>query len=134
MRATPPKRLVKAIVGASLTFLVMSLIAPALARAGCEHPVDRPSIGLDAFRLDGPKTTTNQVPPPKPCSGPSCSNKSAPPTTSTPQPNPRSELWGLAVEPLPIAGLESSFRVPESALERPVRLATSIFHPPRLTR
>ena len=133
MRAAQPIRLVKAIVGASLTFLAISLIAPASAKAGCEHPADRPSIGLDAFRLDGSKTA-DQAPPPKPCSGPSCSNKSAPPTTSAPQPPPRAELWGLAIEPEPVTSPDSSARAPEGTLERHVRLATSIFHPPRISR
>ena len=133
MRATRPRRLVKAIVGASLTLLAIGLIAPASAKAGCEHPADRPSIGLDAFRIDG-STTADQAPRPKPCSGPSCSNKSAPTPTSAPQPAPRAELWGLVVGPLPVAPPDSSAKAPEGDLERPVRLATSIFHPPRLPR
>ena len=134
MRAPSPFRLMKAIVGASLTFLAMALIAPDSARAAsCDHPIDRPGIGLDAFRLDGSKAT-DQLPPPKPCTGPSCSNKSAPPTTSTPPAPPRGELWGLAVEPLPVDGPDSTAQAPEGNLERPIRSATLVFHPPRMTR
>ena len=109
MRAILPIRLVKAIVGASLTFLAMALIAPGSARAAsCDHPADRPSIGLHAIRLDG-STTTEQAPRPKPCNGPSCSNRSAPAPTSTssPQPPPRAELWGALIEPLPISPPET---------------------------
>jgi hypothetical protein len=136
MRAIPPIRLLKAFVGASLTFLAMALIAPGSVKAGCEHPSDRPSIGLDAIRLDGPSTTTEQAPRPKPCNGPSCSNKSAPAPTSTssPQPPPRAELWGALVEPLPISPPDSSAKILDGDLERPILLATPIFHPPRLPR
>ena len=134
MRATRPIRLVKAIVGASLTLLAIGLLAPASARGSCDHPADRPSFGLDAFRIDGSTTATDQAPRPKPCSGPSCSNKSAPTPTSAPQPAPRAELWGLVVEPLPVVPTASSAKVPEGILERPVRLAASIFHPPRRSR
>jgi hypothetical protein len=136
MRAIPPIRLVKAIVGASLTFLAMALIAPESAEAGCEHPSDRPSIGLDALRLDGSPIRTEQAPRPKPCSGPSCSNKSAPSPTSTsvPQPAPRAELWGTLVESLPLSPPDASAEAFDENLERPIRLATPIFHPPRLPR
>jgi hypothetical protein len=135
MRATSPIRLARAIVGASLTFLAMTLIAPDSAKAGCEHPSDRPSIGLDALRLNG-SSTTEQAPRPKPCSGPSCSNKSAPiPTSaSAPQPPPRLELWGALVEPPPLTPPDSSAQGLDGDLERPIRLATPIFHPPRLPR
>jgi len=134
MRLISPIRLVKAIVGASLTFLAMALIAPDPAKAAsCDHPSDRPSIGLDAIRLDGPSPTTGQAPKPKPCNGPSCSNRSAPVPTSasSPQPPPRAELWGALIEPLPVTPPGSTAQVPDGDLERPTHLATSIFHPPR---
>jgi hypothetical protein len=135
MQAIPPNRLARAIVGASLTFLAISLFAPGSVKAAsCDHPSDRPSIGLDAFKIDGSLTTSDQFPRPKPCNGPSCSNKSAPPSTSSPQPPPRAELWGLGVEPLPADPLDSSARAPEATFERPIRLSTSIFHPPRKSR
>ena len=132
MRATSPRRLMKFLVGASLTFLAMSLIAPASAKAGCDHPSDRPSIGLESTRPEGSTPTTGQAPRPKPCSGPSCSNKSAPSPTSTssPQPPPRAELWGLLVETLDVASPPSAPRAPEDDLGRPIGLAQPVFHPP----
>jgi hypothetical protein len=137
MRAIPPTWLMKVIVGASLTLLAMSLIAPeSTEAASCDHPSDRPSIGLDAIRLDGPPTTEPRAPRPKPCNGPSCTNRSAPSPTSTsaPQPPPRSELWGLIVDPSPVDPPGSSARTLDGDLEWPVRLARPIFHPPRLPR
>jgi hypothetical protein len=139
MRVIPPNRLGKGLVGASLTFLAICLFAPGSAQAAsCDHPSDRPSIGLDLLKIDGALTTReqDQAPRPKPCNGPSCSNKSAPPSTSTsiPQPPPRAELWAFGVAPLPVDPLDSSARMVEGTLERPTPLATSIFHPPRSSR
>ena len=132
MRTTRPRRRAKAFAGAFLTLLAIGLLAPVSAKAGCEHPSDRPAIGLDAFGTDGPKS--DQLPPPKPCSGPSCSNKSAPPTTSAPQPPPRAELWGVVIEPSPVEPPGSSARTAEDDLDRPIRFAPSVFHPPRRSR
>ncbi len=136
MRAISPLRLARVFVGASLTFLAIGLFAPDSAKAAsCDHPSDRPSIALDAFaKRGGSMAPVDHAPRPKPCSGPSCSNKSAPPSTSSPQPPPRVELWGLGVEPLPVDPLDSSARLVEETFELPTPLATSIFHPPRSSR
>ena len=133
MRATRPRRLAKALAGAFLTLLAAGLLAPSSAKAGCEHPADRPAIGLDALGLDdGPKS--DQLPPPKPCSGPSCSNRSAPPTTSAPQPPPRAELWGVVIETSEVDPPGSSDWTAGDAPARPIRIAPSVFHPPRISR
>ena len=136
MRSIAPWRLMKALVGASLTFLAIGLLAPGSAKAAsCDHPSERPGIGLHAIRFDQP-SAADQAPKPKPCSGPSCSNKSAPVPTSasSPQPPPRAELWGVLAEALPVEPPGSSARAPEGDLDRPIRTATPVFHPPRLPR
>ena len=138
MRVFSPIRLAKAIVGASLTLLAMAWLAPGSARAAsCDHSAERPSIALDSLRLDGaPAAGQHQAPRPKPCDGPSCSNKSAPPpvSTSAPQPPPRSELWGTLAELAPVEPPGSTAHAPADGLERPILLANPIFHPPRLPR
>jgi hypothetical protein len=73
--------------GASLTLLVIALCAPSSSRADCRHPGNRPTfaLGIDAFRLDAPPADPASSPAPKPCDGPQCSGKSAPPMTPAPQ-------------------------------------------------
>ena len=135
MRFHRPIRLMQAFVGASLTLLAMSLVAPGSARAAsCDHPAERPGIGLDALRPDRAPATRDQAPRPKPCDGPSCSNKSAPApmSASSPQPPPRSELWGVGVEIPAIDPPIGSSLAPADDLDRPIRFAPPIFHPPRL--
>ena len=137
MRPTHPRHKAWAGAGAFLTLLAIGLCAPSSSRADCRHPGDRPAIGIgiDALRPDGPPGDSKSVPPPKPCDGPQCSGKSAPPMTpAAPKIPPRAESWGLAIEPTPIADPGSASLRPEDAPARPVRPATSIFHPPRLPR
>ena len=136
MRSFWPSRRVWAIAEAFTTLLAIGLIAPAQAQADCKHPSDRPAFGLSlgAGHLGGSPEATEQAPPPKPCSGPSCSNKSAPTPTSAPTPPPRVELWGLAAETPPLGPLDSSAWALEEARERPIRLAIPFFHPPRPSR
>jgi hypothetical protein len=138
MRFHRPIRLMKVFVGASLTLLAMSLVAPGSARAAsCDHPAERPGIGLDALRPHGsPATSERQAPRPKPCDGPSCSNKSAPApmSASSPQPPPRSELWGVGVAILAIGPPAASGLAPVDDLDQPIHFAKPIFHPPRLPR
>lgn len=134
MRSSRPSRRVWAIVGAFTTLLAIGLIAPTPAEAGCGHTTERPAVGLGVLRLDEAPRSADQAPPPKPCSGPSCSNKSAPVSTSTPAPPPRVELWGLVSEsPSPVAA-DPIARAHEDARVRPARVAIAIFHPPRLPR
>ena len=125
----------RTIAGAFLTLLAIGLATPS-ARADCQHPADRPAIGVGivANPIDEPSKDLGAIPPPKPCDGPQCSGKTAPPMTPAPQPPPRAESWGRLVEPDPVAPLDSGPLAFEEAPGRPTRPATSIFHPPRLPR
>ncbi len=133
MRPIATWRLMKALVGASLTFLAIGLLAPGSAKAAsCDHPSERPGIGLDAIRFDRP-SEAQQAPKPKPCSGPSCSNRSAPAPTSasSPQPPPRAELWGVLAGESPVDPPGRADRAPEADLGRPILATSPVFHPPR---
>lgn len=132
MRSSRPSR-GWALVGAFAALLAVGLIAPGTATAGCEHPGERPRFDLNLDPDPGPGAAA-PVPAPKPCTGPSCSNRSAPAPTSAARPLLRLEQWGLAAEAPPIPDARPIAWAVEDAAARPIRLAPSIFHPPRSPR
>ena len=136
MRPTRRGLNTRAGAGAFLTLLAIGLCAPSIGRADCRHPSDRPAFGIefDALKADASPGDLGAIPPPRPCDGPQCSGKTAPPMTPAPQVPPRAESWGQVIEPAPLVPLESGPRAPDDAPGRPTRPATSIFHPPRLPR
>jgi hypothetical protein len=78
--------------------LAIGSFMAALAEAGCGHPTDYPIVGLDLL-LSIESAGAHHAPVPKPCTGPQCSNKSAPPFAPAFKGFHRAELWGLVGEP-----------------------------------
>lgn len=130
--------------GASLLLLLAVFALPARARAGCGHDEMSPATAhqlaqyLDPI-VSGPSGPvqghSTSMPPrglPRPCSGPSCSNKNSVPPAAPQVSEPRySETWACLdpVEPPPA--------LPSTLLDAAAHSLgssgspLSIFHPPR---
>jgi hypothetical protein len=117
-------------VGALLTLLAIGLCSPSPSWGDCRHSAERPAIGIEFSRPDGPSTEPGQSPPPMPCSGLRCSGNATPPLTPANQARPRTDSWGLSIEPDPIDRPGHSDREVEEILVRPVRMVISLFRPP----
>ncbi len=121
-------------VGAFLTLLAIGLLAPPSAPGDCSHPGDRPALGGDLFGPGLGPVDVPLAPVPVPCTGPQCSGRSSPPLAPSPVVPPRAKLWAVLAEAKPALPAVSLAPWPEEASSRPVRIAPSIFHPPRLPR
>lgn len=133
------RRLVRLAAGVLATLAAVAL-APADARASCGDYViiGNPHVqGHMAHHAAMPEPAPAGMPMPghghKPCSGPRCSGAPpASPVQPVPPPAPvRGEDAGLASSPdTPFGQLSAAYRH-EEPLQRPVRLASSVYHPPR---
>lgn len=117
---------------AALLLVAVACASPGRAAAECgDHVV----ILTNPTNQDGHATpATADVPPKAPCSGPNCSRppeRPAPPlapvSVSGPHGKEAAPLLG-AVEPPDLA---PSSRAADLTSPRPIRRATSVFHPPR---
>jgi hypothetical protein len=141
MALSPPRRLARLWAGALLTLLAAGLIAPSPARAGCSYHITSSATldGPSLFELlptagDSAKATLPSPgdEPPSPCSGSLCSQAPLQPSAPAPSAPVRVEPWGSLIALPALVGPELVASLYEAALFRPIRLGTSIFHPPRL--
>ena len=98
------------LAGAFLTLLAIGLCAPASAgpTAGTRATGPRSGSGSTPCGPTGRRPTPTPAPPPKPCDGPPVLGEVGPADDARrPQGPARAELWGLAIEPAPIAEPES---------------------------
>jgi hypothetical protein len=121
------------LAGWALPILAGLFLAPSAARAECgDYVVTR--LSHDAM---APQADPRQLPPAaprphKPCNGPRCSHAPVAPPAPT-VPGPTSQEWGCVLGGLVLAPLDPTALLPEQHGQRPVRLSSAIFHPPRLS-
>ena len=115
-----------------IALLMLILLSPAMARAGCDFPthIDR---NRRTHSIDASVTWKNPAHPaiPRPCTGPTCSQRPFAPTMPVPLERVTAQEWGCNL-------FQSAFTMPSmgAALEDhqcgdPIRRVSSIFHPPR---
>lgn len=125
----------------ALSLLSAVLLAPGTTHASCGSYVTPHSPGKNATQLGLPQTGFGHLPPadhsgrPRPCSGPTCSNRPLiPPVPAVPSARPPGdEACGIAAFTL---AAETSSAPPAESLspQHPLQHPRSIFHPPRLPR
>lgn len=120
------------LAGWALPVLAGLLVAPAAARADCgDYVVTR--IYRDAMAGRHEPVPPDAPRPHKPCSGPLCSQAPVAPTAPVPTaPRPASQEWGCFLNGLFLAPLDRGALLADEQPQSPVRLASAIFHPPRL--
>jgi hypothetical protein len=121
------------LTGWALPVLAGVLLAPAGARADCgDYATTRLShAGMPP--LAEPKQPAAPQPH-KPCSGPHCSQAPVAPLAPAPTaPSQSAEEWGCTFDGLALVPLEPSRPVDAQTVRLPIRLASEIFHPPRLS-
>ena len=134
IRSNGLRRLMRWGLGALAVLLAHGILAPSTVRAGCNHLVtSQADRQLDLHHLDGLITGAGdrEAPrPPRPCSGPGCSN-------STPRPMPVPSAgsdgphdWIVAIPALEADAPALPRRIPDPTPARPVGHGPSIFHPP----
>jgi hypothetical protein len=123
-------------VGALFALLMLGIVSPSAARAGCSsRHGGGTTLGLELLASaaafpDDPGETPHERP--TPCSGAFCSGNPAPPFSAVPASSPSATgQWAIAAFPFTVAGPGSSAYPPIDARLRPVDLAGSVFHPPR---
>jgi hypothetical protein len=122
----------------ALPILAGLLFAPG-AHAECgDYVATRLSVAnaASAQSHDMPAApVTPAVPAPhKPCSGPHCSRlPAAPPAPVPTAPTRAAQEWGHVPDGLDPAPLAATTRLFEQQLSRPMRIPSSIFHPPRFS-
>jgi hypothetical protein len=129
-------RELRRLVGWALPVLAGVFLAPAGARADCgDYVVTR--LSHDMMASSSAQQAAGQLPPAaprhKPCSGPHCSHAPvAPPARVPTTQRPTFREWGCVIADLCLAPLDPRIVFPEEQTQRPVRLSSAIFHPPRL--
>jgi len=123
--------------GWALPILAVLCCAPSVARATCGDYVVTRSGHPDRM-TPATQHGTPEMPAPakphQPCSGPRCGRgPTAPLLPAAPVVTaPVAQEWGwLTAAPSSAASIRSALLL-ESSLQRPIHLASSIFHPPRL--
>jgi len=123
------------LAGWALPLLAVLYCAPSVARASCgDYVVTRlaPADQAMAPHQQHPADAPAPAKPYKPCNGPGCSH--APTVPLVPVPTvvpPAAQEWGLIAGTLDFAAPGRGALPFESSPQHPVRLARSIFHPPR---
>lgn len=141
MKSALRARLVRLLAGTLLASSAGLLIAPGAAEAGCPSH-ERPAVALPDFAGAGlaaadrgggssPGDASGQPGRPRPCNGPSCSGRPALPVSPAPPAVPRLGPWAI-LDPAPAVAApgQAAPREDEGRIS-PIRLARSIFHPPR---
>ncbi len=127
MKALATSRSGRLSAGAVLA-LAAALLAPSRAAAtGCGTPRGPFHDDTPTARDNGPLQAPH---PAKPCSGPHCSASLPLPLPPAP-PAPPGDLWGLPASAEPVSGPADERLRFEHAPDRPVRLASSVYRPPR---
>ena len=125
----------------ALSLLSAVLLAPGTTQASCGDYLTLRSPGRNATQPAVPQTSFGQMPladhsgKPRPCSGPTCSNRPLiPPLTAVPSARPPGDdASGIAA--FTLAAETSSAPVAESlSPQGPLQHPRSIFRPPRLPR
>ncbi|MHB1559192.1 MAG: hypothetical protein ACYC61_17195 [Isosphaeraceae bacterium] len=139
MKSRPFCHLVRSPAGAFLTLLVLLLLAPRAARAGCSHlALSRDDLARLSFldaTLDRDLLATADLPTSPPdgrgCSGFWCSGAPAIPLVPSGAFEGRLGLWACKASSPDEAAAGPSFLDASADPLRPVHRASSIFHPPR---
>jgi hypothetical protein len=126
--------------GAILTLLVVAMIAPTVAEAGCSHDVTSRTNSVRLSSLIEPlfHNLTGQsedlpVPPlPRPCSGALCSGQPASPAVPAGTIDVRPESWAWIASVPGLALTAESLLSSETSDLHPEHRAIAVFHPPRL--
>lgn len=138
MPPLPPIWRVRVDFVVALSLLSAVLLAPGTAQASCGSYVTFHSPSKNATQPVVPQTDFGQMPladhsgKPRPCSGPTCSNRPVPPMPPVPSVRPAGdEASGIAAFTL---AAETSFAPLAESLspQHPLQIPRSIFHPPRL--
>lgn len=127
--------LVRFSTGALLALLAVPFLAPSRARAGCDYPTHVERMSPSQSNLGALTQPRSPFPvrssKPCPCSGPTCDRRPFVPVAPTTVEIVKIQDWAC---PLRLE-LASSPRFSAWAIElqspRPMRRASSIFHPPR---
>jgi hypothetical protein len=134
MASSPVARLLR-LGGWALPILAVLWCAPSVARADCGDYVVTRLTHADQAMVPGqqhPADAPAPVKSHKPCNGPHCSNSPTVPLTPAPTVTPpTAQEWGLASGIPDLAAFGRGALLFESSPQHPVRLAHSIFHPPR---
>jgi hypothetical protein len=132
---------VRVVFVVALSLLSAVLLAPGTTRASCGDYLTPPSPGKNATQPAVSQSGFGQMPladhsgKPRPCSGPTCSNRPLiPPLPDVPSVRARGdEASGIAA--FTLAAETSSAPLAESlSPQQPLHNPRSIFHPPRLSR
>lgn len=123
------------LAGGGLPLLALLCCAPSVARADCGDYVVTRLTHLDQAMPDGLRHAAESPAPAgprKPCNGPHCSRIPAAPLAPVPTvTSPAPQEWGwLGGESHPTALGRWAWLI-DSSPQHPVRLARTIFHPPR---
>ena len=144
-RLTLSNRMRTSLAGAAIALLAQMLVAPGSARAGCVDPLmngrsssdyfvmlrsfgaieDSPSVGSHS-----PDRSNKTLPD---CFGPSCSRRDELPASQTHSGSPRVSEWAVLESQVPEVRPQQCRRIDHELAARPIRAASKIFHPPRLT-
>jgi hypothetical protein len=122
---------------AALLLAAVALSTPGTASAGCGDYITYPNSRPDAHSAPMSPATDDATPAPAktPCQGPNCSGapvREFPPVPPAPVTNPtKQQARHLGVTDLPNLEPGSAF-ARDLTSPRPIRRATSVFHPPRL--
>jgi hypothetical protein len=118
-----------------LACLAVDLLAPALARAGCDYPTHVERTPVDPVPVNtpaAPKSDPRQPSKPCPCTSPSCSRQPFAPLAPSSLKSLTAPEWGhLIPRPLHVPP-QNGTRLPEDKFPLPARHAFAIYHPPRL--
>jgi hypothetical protein len=121
---------------APLVFMAGVFLVSSTARGGCEYPmpVEHSAPYSSASHNTGSPHTEPRLPnKPYPCQGPTCSRRPfVPPAPPSIESTTASE-WARLIPQMVLVPPGSKARLPEEPHLRPQRLASSIYHPPRLS-
>jgi len=125
--------------GAALVLLAGVLAAPSTTRAGCgDYPllhVPATNQGITGVQTARPMQHAPLSPAhhQRPCNGPECSRGKLPMPLPAPLPPVTGEQWGHVSSLTHLDDFFPDGQVSESGRPQPFRLASTIYHPPRLS-
>lgn len=130
-------RLARRWSGALMALLGLSLLAPAVAKAGCDSRVGHAGMVAAHFdllgnlgALDEPGAMPDRGP--SPCANGACSRGKSSPLAPSATDVSVSSHWAMLADPLPPpTPLDGRLRSLDEDDRRPIDLGPAIFHPPR---
>ncbi len=138
MTRSSPKRLGSVPAGVAPALLVLAVLAPAVAEAGCSHLVtsradsERLSSLIDPL-IHEPSDRSGErpaSPSPRPCSGAFCSGQPATPAVPAMAYDGQFDSWAWDASVPALAPIAATFLPAESSDLHPMHRAIAIFHPP----